>query len=283
MTYLTESQKLHLKQIVELWDELGHAPSSAEFNECKSTPGANDLAFYFGTYKEGVELASHYRTPEKRAIIGAKPAPEKPEEPEEPEESPEEVPQAPETAPEKPSELVQEPQKPEELPKPEKQPEPPVKSAKSPQKKEATPMSNAICNYYSTLPLYFVSEDELSSIADDAILPSELEEMQERKERFENNGVAIMMSADVVVRTLSFPEGDSSTIIPLFSTFSEPKVVKDGQVYNFPAPQEGVFFFVDRDIAEAARSIGRDTDDLIFPIQYEETDSAIYVAQLGKL
>lgn len=276
MTYLTESQKLHLKRIVELWDELGHAPSSTEFNNHYKDENANNMAFYFGSYREAVELASHYRTDKKRKEIGAKPAPKEPEE----------APKAPETAPEKPSEPVQEPQKPEELPEPEKQPEPPVNPAESPKKKEATPMitplRSAVCNYFR-LPLYFVSEDELSDITDEELGEIELQEILEHRVKYESNGTAIVMSADSEVDNLSFSKDDDALAIPIFSTFMEPKVVKDGRVHNFPEPRDGVLLFVDREITEAARAIGRETDDLIFPVQYEMTDDVIYVSQLGRL
>lgn len=286
--YLSDPQKQHLKQIVELWDELRHAPSSTEFNNRNRNKdeNANNMAFYFGSYKEAVELASHYRADKKRKEIGAKPAPKEPEEQEELPEEPAEAPKAPETAPEKPSEPAQEPQKPEELSEPEKQPEPPVKPAESPKKKEATPMitplRSAVCNYFR-LPLYFVSEDELSDIEDEELGEIELQEILERRVKYESNGTAIVMSADSEVDNLSFGKDDDSLAIPIFSTFMEPKVVKDGRVHNFPDPRDGVLLFVDREIAEAARAIGRETDDLIFPVQYEMTDDEIYVSQLGRL
>ncbi len=145
-----------------------------------------------------------------------------------------------------------------------------------------TPLRSAVCNYFR-LPLYFVSEDELSDIEDEELGEIELQEILERRVKYESNGTAIVMSADSEVDNLSFGKDDDTLAIPIFSTFMEPKVVKDGRVHNFPEPRDGVLLFVDREIAEAARAIGRETDDLIFPVQYEMTDDEIYVSQLGKL
>ena len=58
--YLSEGAKLCIKQILMLWDELGHSPSFGEFDNDERTPRANSLAFYFGSYSDAIAASKPF-------------------------------------------------------------------------------------------------------------------------------------------------------------------------------------------------------------------------------
>ena len=79
--YLSEKQKLYIKQILMLWDELGHAPSFDEFDNDPRTDKANNLAFYFRCYSDGVDCARVFYNPERRAQLEPDSPPSPPPQP----------------------------------------------------------------------------------------------------------------------------------------------------------------------------------------------------------
>lgn len=72
--------------------------------------------------------------------------------------------------------------------------------------------------------------------------------------------------------------------ITLTEVYCVPKIEKRGIISDFPEPKEGHLLLVEKEVAEAARSNGRSTDDLIFPRYYLRTDNNLFLCvELGKL
>lgn len=63
------------------------------------------------------------------------------------------------------------------------------------------------------------------------------------------------------------------------------KLVKGDTKYDFPEPEENVFLLVEREVAEAARMLGRSTDDLFFPDKFSHQHGTgnRFCSELGKL
>ena len=80
--YLSETAKLQIKQILMLWDELGHIPSFSEFDADERTPKANSLAYNFGSYSEAAKVAKSFYDPSRRKELDP-PPPKPPRPPEE--------------------------------------------------------------------------------------------------------------------------------------------------------------------------------------------------------
>lgn len=99
----------------------------------------------------------------------------------------------------------------------------------------------------------------------------------------EDGGTATVMTANVNVDSYMFEAEDDIIEIPITSVFSQPSLIKNKQLHEFPKPQEGVFLLVGYEVIEAAREYGRDTDDLIYLLEYETYDKCVYCTELGRV
>lgn len=88
-------------------------------------------------------------------------------------------------------------------------------------------------------------------------------------------------------KTLAQYEADSNEgniQVSLTEIISLPKIEKAGKISAFPEPVEGQILLVEKEVAEAAKRNGRNTDDLIFPRHYLRTKNGIFLClELGKL
>ncbi|MCQ2570626.1 MAG: hypothetical protein MJ154_00005 [Candidatus Saccharibacteria bacterium] len=303
--YLSDGAKLCIKQILMLWDELGHEPSFSEFDKDERTPKANSLAFYFGSYSDAVAASrSFYNNQERRKELEPKASTTTPYamlpkgKGKSKKKSPKtaiqsaltssitpKVQQASETQvpQEKPLKEPQEASKPPIIPvqleelevettEKEKLPEP-VKTVPLSQNhsKEVVSMNQTIVNYLKRKVALVSSEQFNKAMA--GITPEETEII-------ESNGIAITMKAEVHVD--DFVYGDSKDL-PIVSIFSRPAIVKNSAVYDFPDEKDDTLYLVEREVAEAARDLGRSTDDLVFPIEVIKLNNILYCRKLGKL
>ena len=95
-----------------------------------------------------------------------------------------------------------------------------------------------------------------------------------------SEGVATLMKTEELAESYALP-GDHT--IAITTVFTLLQLIKNNALYNFPNQRDDVFYVVEREIAEAAREIGRTTDDLVFPCDYKLINNRIYCTKLGKL
>ena len=133
--------------------------------------------------------------------------------------------------------------------------------------------SQGFVNLYRK-PVALVTEKQLQHISEGVLI--------DEPARNNDDGVAVAMTVEITVGSIG---GLNNNIPPvaITTTFSEPKLIKDNRPHNFPDPRDGVLLFVSKEVAEAARDIGRDTDDLVFPKHFYETDTTIYCSRVEKL
>lgn len=141
--------------------------------------------------------------------------------------------------------------------------------------KEATTMNNTLINLLESDVRLVNEEQYYRAKALAGILPD--------ISPLKNGGAAIIMKAELPVDSYCFEAEDTHVDIPIVSVYGHLSLVKDGAIYDFPEPKEGVFLLVSREVAEAARECGRETDDLIFPLEYTTRDRSIYCKKLGRL
>lgn len=313
--YLSDKAKVHVKQILMLWDELGHEPSFNEFNSDPRTPAANSLAFHFGSYSKGVEIARRcYYDKERRKELE--------DQPEDPVPIPNQQkpkrgkkhsplangfrsknrpgPKASSTvqpAPETPQEAPPEPPKeaPQVIPvleTPQKSPEPlespsepedakiPAPDAKTPQTQKEPP--SPTITEKEVKFMNFIGPGIVNLLSKPLALVDEKTfqriiagESIEVYAKNNDDGTAVVLSGEIIIHYIGDPDSDIP-FVAVTRTFSEPKLIKDNRQYNFPDPKDGKSLIVSKEVIEAARGIGRDIDDLFYPKRYIETDTIIY-------
>ena len=99
----------------------------------------------------------------------------------------------------------------------------------------------------------------------------------------EDGGIATVMKANVDVDSYVFEAEDDLIEIPIVSVYGQPSLIKNKALHSFPDPKEGVLFLVSYEVIEAARDFGRDTDDLVYLLEYEKHDNCIYGRKLGRI
>lgn len=99
----------------------------------------------------------------------------------------------------------------------------------------------------------------------------------------EDGGTATVMKANIDVDSYVFEAEDDLIEIPIVSVYGQPSLIKNKALHSFPDPKEGVLFLVSYEVIEAARDFGRDTDDLVYLLEYEKHDSCIYCRKLGRI
>lgn len=99
----------------------------------------------------------------------------------------------------------------------------------------------------------------------------------------EDGGTATVMKASVDVDSYIFEAEDDLIEIPIVSVYGQPSLIKDKALHSFPEPKEGVLLLVSYEVIEAARDFGRDTDDLVYLIEYEKHNNCIYGRKLGRI
>ena len=208
--------------------------------------------------------------------------------PEEPKPNLEEhmLPAAQATLPEKaPEELIAIP----EEPIPEEKPAPPLKETPEPEPevteeptiiveepaivKEVATMSQKIINLTGKT-VKLVSKEQLRK-ALNGVMPD--------VSPLEDGGIATVMKANVDVDSYVFEAEDDLIEIPIVSVYGQPSLIKNKALHSFPDPKEGVLFLVSYEVIEAARDFGRDTDDLLYLLEYEKHDNCIYGRKLGRI
>ena len=311
--YLSEGAKLCIKQILMLWDELGHSPSFSEFDNDERTPRANSLAFYFGSYSDAIAASKpFYGDLERRKELEPKVTPvtpsallpkgkkkgknrnaavqsaltssvipktsQMPPKALETQESQKEPLKEPQKAPE-PIITPPEPEKPEQEviiktePAVKEEPEEPIVTVLHPQHpyKEVVSMNQTIVNYLKEKAVLVADKQFHEAMA--GITPEGISAI-------ESEGIAITLKAEVHVDDFGYETGKN---LPIVSIFGRPALVKNGAVYEFPDEKSGTLYLVEREVAEAARDLGRSTDDLVYPIEPTKLDGIIYCWKLGKL
>ena len=58
-------------------------------------------------------------------------------------------------------------------------------------------------------------------------------------------------------------------------------MVQSGQVKEFPAIRDDIFYIVDRNIALAARETGREVYDLLIPEKYDKDDDTMMIHEFA--
>lgn len=99
----------------------------------------------------------------------------------------------------------------------------------------------------------------------------------------EDGGTATVMKASVDVDSYVFEAEDDLIEIPIVSVYGQPSLIKDKALHSFPEPKEGVLLLVSYEVIEAARDFGRDTDDLVYLLEYEKHNNCIYGRKLGRI
>lgn len=309
--YLSDTAKQHIKAIIKRWDELGHEPCHSEFNSDPKV--TNAMASCFGSYSEAVKEARYYYNhPEQRYKLDPPPpaspatetkgkkrrtaarkvqtvqAPSKPLE--------QSIPlRVGETRIESKVTLKTPLRAPEELiaipeePIPEEKPAPPLRETPEPEPevteeptvaveesaivKEVATMSQRIINLTGKT-VKLVSKEQLRK-ALNGVMPD--------VSPLEDGGIATVMKANVDVDSYVFEAEDDLIEIPIVSVYGQPSLIKDKALHSFPDPKEGVLFLVSYEVIEAARDFGRDTDDLLYLLEYEKHDNCIYGRKLGRI
>ncbi len=302
--YLSDTAKQHIKAIIKRWDELGHEPCHSEFNSDPKV--TNAMASCFGSYSEAVKEARYYYNhPEQRYKLDPPPP----------------APPATETkgkkkrtttrkvrtiqAPSKPLEqsiplrvgetrieskvTLKTPLRALEEPIPEEKPAPPLRKTPEPEPevteeptiiveesaivKEVATMSQRIINLTGKT-VKLVSKEQLRK-ALNGVMPD--------VSPLEDGGIATVMKANVDVDSCVFEAEDDLIEIPIVSVYGQPSLIKNKALHSFPDPKEGVLFLVSYEVIEAARDFGRDTDDLLYLLEYEKHDNCIYGRKLGRI
>ena len=302
--YLSDTAKQHIKAIIKRWDELGHEPCHSEFNSDPKV--TNAMASCFGSYSEAVKEARYYYNhPEQRYKLDPPPP----------------APPATETkgkkrrtttrkvqtiqAPSKPLEqsiplrtgetrieskvTLKTPLRAPEEPIPEEKPAPPLREIPEPEPevteeptiiveesaivKEVATMSQRIINLTGKT-VKLVSKEQLRK-ALNGVMPD--------VSPLEDGGIATVMKANVDVDSYVFEAEDDLVEIPIVSVYGQPSLIKNKALHSFPDPKEGVLFLVSYEVIEAARDFGRDTDDLLYLLEYEKHDNCIYGRKLGRI
>lgn len=123
----------------------------------------------------------------------------------------------------------------------------------------------------------------LSMISADPILSSEVEPEgnklislypQTRIISPKVEGYAAAFIADGVI-----PLNKTVLDIPVSRECSRLSLVLGGQILDFPAPQEGVFYIVERKIVIAAKIAGRTTCDLLIPKKYNTDEDGMKITE----
>ncbi len=267
MEFLNDNAKRQLKQVLMLKDETGHMPSFAEFNEDPRTDPANNLAHNFGSYSRAIERAVYYDTHRSELKV-ERPSPSmsSPRVKHSPVQPPTAKPPEPQNRPQ----TAQTANTPILTPKtaPEAISEPLV-----PEKENATMSQVKTIKNFTGKKLVFLSKEDFFS-----------SKPKDTSQAIASDGVAINLSASLLQDNIA-RESSSGTVfeVPIYTHYCRPALLLNGAIHDFPDPKDNVLVVVDREIALAARELGRETDDLIFPDDFTTTDSEIICYKLGRL
>ena len=99
----------------------------------------------------------------------------------------------------------------------------------------------------------------------------------------QSDGTAIAMKAEIAIDSHIFEASDDLIEIPIASVYGQPSILKDKRVHSFPDPKEGTLLLVSREVIDAACNIGRDTDDLIYPLDFAVYNGCMYCKKLGRI
>ena len=99
----------------------------------------------------------------------------------------------------------------------------------------------------------------------------------------QSDGTAIAMKAEITIDSHIFEASDDLIEIPIASVYGQPSILKDKRVHSFPDPKEGTLLLVSREVIDAACNIGRDTDDLIYPLDFAVYNGCMYCKKLGRI
>lgn len=99
----------------------------------------------------------------------------------------------------------------------------------------------------------------------------------------QEDGTAIAMKAEIEAGDHIFEAADDLIEIPIVSVYCQPGILKDKRVHSFPEPKEGTLLLVSREVIGAACDIGRDTDDLVYPLEFAIYNGCMYCKKLGKI
>lgn len=322
MAYLSETAKQHIKNIIKRWDELGHEPSHKEFDSDPKVTNAMASCFgsYSEAVKEA---RYYYNHPELRYKLDPPPppppiAPKKGKKkrgasakkaqftqtPPKPLEQPaplkaEEIqvvpkvsPKTPLTPSEEPKPALEELELQTQAPSVDKQAEleaPTLTDTIVQEPEETAIIAEPEAIVKEVVTMSNTDKTIINLLTSDARLVNEELYCKARTgvlpdiSPLKNGGTAIIMKAELSVDNYRFEAEDILVDVPIVSVYGHLSLVKDGAIYDFPEPKEGVFLLVEREIAEAARECGRETDDLLFPLEYATRDKCIYCKKLGRL